>query len=263
MLPKLLSRLFQLAFLLITVIGLTAIVAQLLERPLSDITVNNPVYSFGRPGIPVVTSKKHAPVGLADISIAYTRNTPGDSISITSEGMVNVENPEYFFTISRKDAVRSALGIKNTENRFILHQDETIEKFQLMPANRWQQAGFVFNDLIRYGCPALLFLGLAALFNNFSKRNYFTYANIAILRRTGWLLLIPQGLAVLVFYVFLAGILPADILKGTTGNTTMPAFYDVYADLNWTLIFLGLGLTMLSHIFTNGLKLQEDTASII
>ena len=161
-------------------------------------------------------------------------------------------------TDSRLDCLSNLLSNKPLIENHLVKENEVIEKLRIIPLSTLQKFGFAFYDLLRFGCLTLWFWGMARLFRNFSYRNYFTTNNIILLKQTGWLLLFPEILNVTVFTVFFANIHPVERLN-EQGSTIKPfAFYNLYADIHWIIIFLALGLLILSYIFKDGLKLKEE-----
>ena len=130
---------------------------------------------------------------------------------------------------------------------------------RVKPKNMWQCIIFVLYDVIKISSIALLLLMLSRLFLNFYKRDYFTTGNIKILKNIGWLLLVPELLQTLLYWGLLFKIHPAKIFTSSLSKEVKMTYqFQINADIEFKLVFLGLGIIVLSYIFKNGLKLKEE-----
>ncbi|MGI8949978.1 MAG: DUF2975 domain-containing protein [Chitinophagaceae bacterium] len=128
-----------------------------------------------------------------------------------------------------------------------------------MPANGFQHVLFILYQTIIFICYAMLFLTLSKLFKNFYNRDFFTNTNVSLLRKSGWFLLLPQIVITLMYWIFLFQIYPVKIsVSYSTNNFKIISNYNMESGINWILVFLGLGMIVLSYIFKNGLKLKEE-----
>lgn len=132
------------------------------------------------------------------------------------------------------------------------------EQLRIMPATGWQRAGFVLYDFVKNACYVLLMLFLSRLFFHFSKQNFFTAENIRLINRTGWLLLIPTAATQIMYYGFLMNLHPVKLVLAGETDTAVVASYEILANTDWTMVFLGVGLLVLSIIFKDGLKMKEE-----
>jgi Protein of unknown function (DUF2975). len=138
------------------------------------------------------------------------------------------------------------------------------ENLKILPVNLFQHLFFAIYEIIVIACFALFFLNLSWLFKNYNNQEYFTYENVKLLKRCGWLLLIPQISSVLFYWIFLFRIHPVKISYSYSDRkVTWLGQYDLQSEINWTLLFLGLGLLVVAYIFKNGLKLKEEQALTI
>ena len=151
----------------------------------------------------------------------------------------------------------------NKRDDYLLTSDGLLEEtIGIRPVGAFGQFVFILYALLEYLFIALLMLLLSRLFYNFYKGGYFTPGNVRIIRNTGWCLLIPQFLCLAFYRGFLYYIHPVK-LSVTGGQAFTTSSYILYSGMDWTLVFLGLGLLVLSFIFKNGLELKQDQASII
>lgn len=131
------------------------------------------------------------------------------------------------------------------------------ETLRIRPANGWQRLGFVLYDLARFACLSLLFFFLARLFRNFYKKEFFTQANVRIIKITGWLLFLPSIAAGLLYWIFLVNLHPVKLVFPAELGHSVIANYEIKSNHDWTMIFLGTALLVLAHIFKNGVVLKE------
>jgi len=145
----------------------------------------------------------------------------------------------------------------------ISQESNPSQELNIMPSGGWQHFGFVVYDLIRYFGLAVLFLGLARLFRNFSQRFFFTRSNVILLKNIGWALLIPCVAAGLLYWLFLVDIHPVLLEFGNQFKQRAFINFDINPGINWTLLILGASLLVLAHIFNNALTIKEENAFII
>jgi hypothetical protein len=137
------------------------------------------------------------------------------------------------------------------------------ENLRIMPAGTVQHIAFVLYKLFTTGCLVLLCLCLAALFGNFKRKIYFTPGNVLLLKRAGWLVLLPSLAALVLYWTILYRIRPVKIMLGadTTPNPTVT--YTIIPDADYTLLLLGAGLLVLGYIFNNAFTIKEDNDLIV
>jgi hypothetical protein len=133
-----------------------------------------------------------------------------------------------------------------------------IHNLRITPSNGWQLGWFVLYDLLRLGSFALLLLTISRLFQHFYNREYFTTVNVKLLKFSGFYLLLPQVLLVILYWAFLFGIHPVKLFLSTAGEFDTLAQYDISAGVDLATIFLGLGLLVLSYIFRDGTRLKKE-----
>jgi hypothetical protein len=138
-----------------------------------------------------------------------------------------------------------------------------IYNLRVTPSNRGQLGWFVLYDLLRLGSFALLLLTISRLFQNFYDREYFTTANVKLLKSSGFYLLLPQLLLVILYWAFLFGIHPVKLFLSTAGEFDTLAQYDISAGIDLTTISLGLALLVLSYIFRDGTRLKRQQDRLI
>jgi hypothetical protein len=138
-----------------------------------------------------------------------------------------------------------------------------MDNLRVTPTSGWQLVWFVLYDLLRLASFALLLLTISRLFQNFYHREYFTRANVKLLKASGFYLLIPQVLLVILYWAFLFGIHPVKLFLSTAGEFDTLAQYDISAGFDFPMVFLGLALLVLSYIFRDGTELKEYNAVTI
>lgn len=154
--------------------------------------------------------------------------------------------------------MRDISPIKELEQTGMLREDLVLQAKG--PA---QRIGFALYELICRGCPAILLFLLSRLFRNFSRRDYFVSANVRILKWSGVLLLIPQLVAILVYWFWLLRFTVTRIQTGGEYWTWHTAGYGPLPDVDGSYVFLGLALLVLSYVFRDGLRLKtQETVTI-
>jgi hypothetical protein len=86
---------------------------------------------------------------------------------------------------------------------------------------------------------------------------------VKLLKASGFYLLIPQVLLVILYWTFLFGIHPVKLFLSTSGEFETLAQYNITAGIDLATIFLGLALLVLSYIFRDGTELKEYDAVTI
>ncbi len=148
---------------------------------------------------------------------------------------------------------------KTKTNPYILSEQGTLsQSLSIHPSGTGQRVLFLLYDFIYLGAAALLMFFLSRLFRHFSRNDYFTLSNTLLIKNTGICLLVVQLLKLLFYYCFLAAIHPLKLFISGKGDVQRIAQYDIESGVDWTQIFLGLGLLVLSYIFLNGLQLREE-----
>ncbi len=141
----------------------------------------------------------------------------------------------------------------------ILEENNVTETLRILPANKWQHVFMILYQTIIFTCWAMLFLILSRLFKNFYFKKFFTKINITILQQAGWCLLSPQILNLILYSVFFVWINPVKIFISYPSNDfKIISYYHIQTGTEWELVFLGLGMIVLSYIFKNGLTLKEE-----
>jgi hypothetical protein len=135
-----------------------------------------------------------------------------------------------------------------------------IYNLRISPSKGAQLTWFVLYDVLRLASIALLLLTISRLFQNFYKREYFTIPNVNLLRSSGFYLLIPQLLLVMLYGAFLFGIHPVKLFLSTAGEFDTLAQYELNSGIDIKMIFLALALLVLSYIFRDGMNTKEEHA---
>ncbi len=147
----------------------------------------------------------------------------------------------------------------NKRNDYKIVQDgPASETLRLQPTNRTQYIIFILYRLVTWFFTAWLLLTISRLFSNFYNRHYFSLANIKLLRIMGLCLLIPQLLYTVMYWGLLTKIQPAKFMIAGSHDVKLLNQYQFVSETDWTLVFLGLALLILSYIFKDGLSLKED-----
>ena len=120
-----------------------------------------------------------------------------------------------------------------------------------------QRLGFIFYDLLLWSCIAWLLFLLSRLFMQFHRREYFTKRTITLLHHSSWLLLTPQIAALILYWLFLAGLHPVRMLVGNEQGTKIIARYELQAGIQWELCLVAVGMLVLTYIFREGVRMKK------
>lgn len=134
------------------------------------------------------------------------------------------------------------------------------QQLRILPATKWQQFFFIILKLIGIISAALIFFSLSRLFKNFFNQIYFTSKNVLLLKKLGWYILVPQITLVIFYWTFLSHIHPVKIFYSSSAMDKVKLLtqYDFKSGIDWLLIFIALGIIILSHIFKDGLKMKQE-----
>ena len=157
---------------------------------------------------------------------------------------------------NKKTALFSLMDEGYSRELTILQDNAIIETLRIKASSTRQLLLIILIVSIQIICYALLFFNLRNLFKNFSKGDYFVLSNIKFLKKIGILFLIPQAISLLIWWLYFKNLKLCKLELGDELKTL--AYYNIQSDLDWTLIFLGLALLVLSYIFKEGLLLKEE-----
>jgi len=196
------------------------------------------------------------------------------TITIIGQQHLGVEYPGSFTDMIIQDSTENYKKVFAAASRSaklklykpinsISEEYDITSTLRIMPANGWQRAGFVLYDIIRFACLTFLFFCLAILFRNFSRKDFFTSANVSLLKRTGWCLLVPTLAAGLLYWIFLFRLRPVKLVFADDENMAPAATYDISSGIDWRLILLGAALLVMAYIFADAFEIKEDRDLII
>jgi hypothetical protein len=181
--------------------------------------------------------------------------TPGASTSFLPDSGIISRSPLVF-----ADAASAKryflLHTVSRENR-INGNTQSTETLRIQPANQRERMGFALHELVKYGCISLLFLFLARLFRNFSKKEFFTPPNIRLLRKIGGLMLAISLVSLLLYFLFLQHMQPVKFVMDQNAEISSMMSYNLSPDINWMMITSGISLLVLARIFKDGLEMKE------
>ncbi len=152
---------------------------------------------------------------------------------------------------------------KKSDNYRYIEEGSAEEKIRVQPTSKTQHFLFVLYLVLHLFFASWMLLMLSRLFRHFYVHDYFTMQNVKLVRNIGLCLLVPQLLQAAFYWSFLAKINLVKILVKGAEDIKTTASYQFLSGTDWTYVYLGLGLLILSYIFRNGVLLKQDNATII
>lgn len=233
-------------------------------------TVDSTIRSWRSMGDTVITdtqinlilARNEDALGHTDKMSVSTEKLADGRMVITKSGIENnkVTVPARDTFPDEVSAGLFAMAGRTKNDIIIKQQGFRYESLVLKAAGTKQHIIFVLYHILIILPTMLLMLTLSRLFRNFHRHEYFTAANVKLLRKAGIFLLLPQ-LVYLVFYwtvLFHLDPVKFTITGSAFADVKQVASYQFESGIEYHLVFLALGILILSYIFKNGLSLQRD-----
>ncbi len=271
MLSKTLSIIFKVFFVLTLLYGLLKTVGNVILKPISYHQKDTySTLSFYKPGREIWVRRVNINERFAtDTTIidryANSQHFIGKDTQVTfiTEDIKNVYDADSITPIHNESIQTNIkMPVKGKIFNLISEQSEMLQKLRVYPKTTSQYIFFILIDILIYGSAALVFLACSVLFRNFSKKNFFTVGNIQLLKRAGIYILIPQLTLIVFYFTYHSEFDACKVFKSSEGYKIL-AQYSLAGEIQVSLITVGIGLLILSHIFKKGLEYKEEASSYI